>query len=90
MSDNPESEPFFIVPPAKANPVGSIVTKPDKPTMGNIVYPSKDDWSAWTGGKPASGWMCLDATASCELTPPNQLRPAHVSASQKGYNCRRK
>jgi hypothetical protein len=89
MSDNPESEAFVVVPPAEASPVGSTVTKPDKPTMGNIVSLSKDDWSAWTGGKPASGWMCLDATASDELTSPNQLRPVHASASQKGYNYRR-
>ena len=78
------------MPPAAANPVGATTaTRPDKPTMGNIVSLSKDDWSAWTGGKPASGWMCLDATASDELTFPNQLRPVHASASQKGYNYRR-
>jgi hypothetical protein len=88
MLDNPESEPFVVVPPAAANTVGSTVTKPDKPTMGNIVSLSKDDWSAWTGGKSASGWMCLDATAFNELTSPNQLRPVHASASQKGYNYR--
>jgi hypothetical protein len=90
MSDNPESEAFVVVPPAAADPVDATTAiRPDKPTMGNIVSLSKDDWSAWTGGKPASGWMCLDATASDELTSPNQLRPVHASASQKGYNYRR-
>ena len=54
-------------------PGATTVVRPDKPIMGNIVTLSKDDWSAWTGGKPASGWMCLDATASDELTSPNQL-----------------
>ena len=33
--------------------------------------------------------MCLDATASNKLASPNQLRPVHASASQKGYNYRR-
>ena len=92
MSDNPESEPFVVVPPVAADPVGATTAiRPDKPTsmVGNIVSLSKDDWSAWTDGKPASGWMCLDATASKELTSPNQLRPVHASASQKGYNYRR-
>ena len=91
MSDAPsDPEPFVVVPPAATGSVSATtVVRPDKPIMGNIVSLSKDDWSAWTGGKPASSWMCLDATASDELTSPNQLRPVHASASQKGYNYRR-
>jgi hypothetical protein len=57
--------------------------------MGNVVSLSKDDWSAWTGGKPLAGWIGLDPSASNELTSPNQLRPVHAGASQKGYNYRR-
>ncbi|KAI2494035.1 hypothetical protein MHU86_20521 [Fragilaria crotonensis] len=57
--------------------------------MGNIVSLSRDDWSAWTGGKPAPGWVGLDPSAADDITSPNQLRPVHASASQKGYNFRR-
>ena len=57
--------------------------------MGNIVPLSGDDWSAWTGGEPAPGWVGLDPSAADDITSPNQLRPVHASASQKGYNFRR-
>ncbi|KAI2512073.1 hypothetical protein MHU86_2361 [Fragilaria crotonensis] len=40
-------------------------------------------------GKPLAGWIGLDPSASDELTSPNQLRPVHAGASQKGYNYRR-
>ena len=56
--------------------------------MGNVVSLSKDNWSAWTGGKPLTGWIGLDPSASDELTSPNQLRPVHAGTSQKGYNYR--
>jgi Zinc knuckle len=91
---NPGDDPVLVdAPPTPTSPVAtdpvSTVVKPDKPIMGNIVSLSKDDWSAWTGGKPASGWTGLDPSAADELTSPNQLRPVHASASQKGYNYRR-
>jgi hypothetical protein len=57
--------------------------------MGNIVPLSRDDWSAWTGGKPAPGWVGLDPSAANDITSPNHLRPVHASASQKSYNFRR-
>jgi hypothetical protein len=57
--------------------------------MGNVVLLSTDDWSAWTGGKPLACWIGLDPSASDKLTSPNQLRPVHAGASQKGYNYRR-
>jgi hypothetical protein len=50
---------------------------------------SRDDWSAWTGGKPAPGWVGLDPSAADDITSPNQLRPVHASASRKEYNFRR-
>ena len=56
--------------------------------MGNVVALSKDDWSAWTGGKPASGWTGLDPSAGDETMSPNQLRPVNAGSSQKGYNYR--
>ena len=49
--------------------------------MGNVVSLSKDDWSAWTGGKPASGWTGLDPSASDEAMSPNQLRPVNAGSS---------
>ena len=63
------------------DPVKSVV-KPDKPIMGNIVPLTKDDWSAWTGGKPVSGWTGL-ASPTDELSSPNQLRPVLAAASQR-------
>ena len=51
---------------------------------------TKDEWSAWTGGKPNHTWTGLDGSiALLEHTSPNQLRPVYVSAAQKGYNFRR-
>jgi len=79
--------------PTTADPVAAelplVDNKPDKPIMGNLVSLSKDDWSAWTGGKPSYGWSGLDRSAAEDLLSPNQLRPVHASASQKGYNFRR-
>ena len=85
----PTSDPVTSPPtPTVADPVAT--DRPTKPIMGNLVSLSaKDGWSAWTGGKPAAGWTGLDPSASDELTSPNQLRPVHASASQKGYNYRR-
>ena len=87
-SPTPTSDPLTASPtPTVPDPVAS--SRPDKPIMGNVVSLSKDDWSAWTGGKPALGWVGLDRSAADDLTSPNQLRPVHASASQKGYNFRR-
>ncbi|KAI2509805.1 hypothetical protein MHU86_4658 [Fragilaria crotonensis] len=55
-----------------------------------ITLVTKDEWSAWTGGKPNHTWTGLDGSiALLEHTSPNQLRPVYVSAAQKGYNFRR-
>ncbi|KAI2502768.1 hypothetical protein MHU86_11672 [Fragilaria crotonensis] len=55
-----------------------------------ITLVTKDEWSAWTGGKPNYTWTGLDGSiALLEHTSPNQLRPVYVSAAQKGYNFRR-
>jgi hypothetical protein len=64
-----------------------VDNKPDTPIMGNLVSLSKDDWSAWTGGKPSYGWITLDRSAAEDLLSPNQLRPVHASSSQKGTTC---
>lgn len=87
-SPTPTSDPVTASPtPPVPDPVA--FNRPDKPIMGNIVSLSRDDWSAWTGGKPAPGWVGLDPSAADDLTSPNQFRPVHASASQKGYNFRR-
>ena len=75
--------------PTATVPAVVVDNKPDKPIMGNLVSLSKDDWSAWTGGKPSYGWVTLDRSAAEDLLSPNQLRPVHASSSQKGYNFRR-
>ncbi|KAI2497523.1 hypothetical protein MHU86_16977 [Fragilaria crotonensis] len=87
-SPTPTGDPVTTTSPT---PVSDPVTsnRPVKPIMGNVVSLSKDDSSAWTGGKPLAGWIGLDPSASDEHTSPNQLRPVHAGASQKGYNYRR-
>jgi hypothetical protein len=65
------------------------ILKPTVPTMGDLVQSSKDEWNAWTGGKPKPSWVGLeDSTATFES--PNQLRSTHPSSAQKGYNYRKK
>jgi len=63
--------------------------KPTKPTMGDLTQLSKDEWSAWTGGKPKSDWTSIDESSPVEFTTPNQLRPVYASSAQKGYNYRK-
>jgi hypothetical protein len=66
------------------------LTKPIAPTVGGITLVTKDEWAAWTGGKPYHTWTGLDSSiALLEHTSPNQFRPVYVSAAQKGYNFRR-
>ena len=65
-------------------------SKPLVPLIGGITLVTKDEWSAWTGGKPSHTWTGLDSSiALLEHTSPNQLRPVYVSAAQKGYKFRR-
>ena len=53
--------------------------------MGGLVALKKDEWSAWTGGKPNSDWTELESIVS-DNTSPNQLRPVYAShlREQKG------
>ena len=83
-SETPTSDPLVT-----DDPVTSTSNQPDKPIMGNIINLAKDDWSAWTGGKPVADWTGLDPSVPDEVTSPNQLRPVNASASQKAYNFRR-
>ena len=82
-------------PPASASALVPSVaatasSKPLVPTIGGITLVTKDEWSAWTGGKPNCTWTGLDdSVALLEHTSPNQLRPVYVSSAQKGYNFRR-
>ena len=71
-----------------ADTPSSSVSKPAKPIMGGLVALVKDDWSAWTGGKPKYDWTGLEHPLD-DNTSPNQLRPVYASAAQKGYNHRR-
>ena len=63
--------------------------KPAVPTIGGLTALSKDEWSAWTGGKPKADWSGLVDQHTVDSTSPNQLRPVYVSAALKGYNYRR-
>ena len=72
-------------------PAASMTTAvtPTKPKMGGIVQLTKDEWAAWTGGKPQASWSGLDSTAVNNYDSPNQLRPASSASSTKGYNLRK-
>ncbi len=71
-------------------PASSSSNKPLVPLIGGITLVTKDEWSAWTGGKSNHTWTGLDSfIALLEHTNPNQLCPVYVSAAQKGYNFRR-
>ena len=62
---------------------------PITPKMGGIVQLTKDEWAAWTGGKPQAPWSGLDSSAADNYDSPNQLRPASSASSTKGYNLRK-
>jgi hypothetical protein len=66
--------------------------KPEKPTMGGLSRLSKNEWSAWTGGKPTADWTGLagdEETKQPSYSTPNQLRPVSAASAQKGYNHRK-
>jgi len=56
--------------------------------MGGVVRTTKDEWSAWTGGKPNADWTGLDASAEQTLGTPNQLRSLYVKSSQASFHNR--
>ncbi|KAI2495417.1 hypothetical protein MHU86_19092 [Fragilaria crotonensis] len=87
-SPTPTSDPVTASPtPPVSDPIVAS-DRPDKPIMGNIVSLSRDDWSAWTGGKPAPGWVGLDpappTTSRHQINSALSMPPPH-----KGYNFRR-
>jgi hypothetical protein len=61
---------------------------PPTPTMGGLLQTTKDEWSAWTGGKPKADWTGLDPSAARVYQSPNQLRSLYVKTSQDSYNHR--
>jgi hypothetical protein len=66
-----------------------MTIKPTVPNMGELVQASKDEWNAWTGGKPKPSWVGLEDSAATYESP-NQLRSTYASSAQKGYNYRKK
>jgi hypothetical protein len=40
---------------------GDII-RPRTPIMGGVIQSSKDEYAAWTGGKPKADWSGLDPT----------------------------
>lgn len=66
------------------------MSKPDKPTMGNVTQLSTDEWATWTGDKPKSDWSGLDTKAGTKVKSSNQLRLVHAGSQVKGCNhCKR-
>jgi len=57
--------------------------------MGGIVL-IKDEFVAWTGGKPNPFWTRLDPSAATAHVNPNQLCPTGVGSQQKSYRARTK
>ncbi len=83
-SPTPISDPVIAPPtPPVSDPIVAS-NRPKSPSWAMSL--SRDNWSAWTGGKPAPGWVGLDPSAANDITSPNQLHPVHAFASQKGYN----
>ena len=81
--------PTQVTAPAVELPAPSSA-KPLVPLIGGITLVTKDEWSAWTGGKTHHTWTGLDSSiALLDHTSTDQLRPIYVSAAQKGYNFRR-
>ena len=68
----------------------TTVVIPKKAIMGGIIQLTKDEWVAWTGGKPQASWLGLDSSAvNNDYDSQNQLRPASSASSTKGYNLRK-
>ena len=89
VAESPTASGVLAPAPTDAT-VSPSSSKPEKPIIGGITLVTKDEWSAWTGGKPNSSWTGLDPVSGLlEHTSPNQLRPVYVSSAQKGYNYRR-
>ena len=62
---------------------------PTKPIMGGLLQISKDEWGAWTGGKPKADWSQLEDAATT-YDRPSQLRPMRIVDAQKSYDIRAK
>jgi hypothetical protein len=56
--------------------------------MGGLSQLTKNESSAWNGGKPKFDWSGLEGNPQ-SYTSPNHLRPVSVTAAQKSYNRRK-
>ena len=88
----PPSGPSLGVAPQQALPLASpsamTIVRPTTPIMGGLFLSSKDEYAAWTGGKPKSDWTGLDSSAPVSMCSPNQIRPMYATSQVKGYNLR--
>jgi hypothetical protein len=78
--------------PTMSSPTTSVPTTvlmPPTPKMGGVVQTSKDEWSAWTGGKPKADWSGLDPSAPTVYETPNQVRATYTKTAQDSYNFRK-
>ena len=88
----PPSGPLPGVAPQQASPTASTtattIVRPTTPIMGGLFLSSKDEYAAWTGGKPKPDWTGLDSSAPASMCSPNQIRPMYATSQVKGYNLR--
>ena len=49
------------------------IIQPTTPIMGGLFLSSKDEYAAWTGGKPKPDWMGLDTSAPMSMCSLNQI-----------------
>ena len=88
----PPSGPSPGVAPQQASPTASTtattIVRPTTPIMGGLFLSSKDEYAAWTGGKPKPDWTGLDSSAPVSMCSPNQIRPMYATSQVKGYNLR--
>ena len=55
------------------------------PIMGGIIQSLKDEYAAWTGGKPKANWSGLDPTGVTVMRVLTQVQPTYMSSSCKAY-----
>ena len=58
------------------------------PIMGGLFLSSKDEYAAWTGGKPKPDWMGLNMSAPMSMCSLNQICSMYNTLQVKGYNIR--
>ena len=86
----PSSPPPSVVAPQEAmpmaTPMASTIVQLTTPLMGGLFLSLKDEYAAWTGGKPNCDLMGLDPSAPMSMHSPNRICPMYTISQVKGYN----